>query len=239
VDTASETLFPLGFSGGVELLIDHHSTNTGFAACGIVEGHRAACGELMLDLLREMGAKIDRDIADALYIGISTDTGCFRYSNTTADTMRAAAALMEYGADTVSINRTMFEIKSQARFRLEAFLTAGMQLYAGGRIGICVLPEEEKRRMGVTEDDADAISGFARNMEGVEIGALLRDLPDGQCKISLRTDNRIYNAAEICQVLGGGGHSAAAGASVAGTLEDCRRALLGAIAQVTGLQVEA
>ena len=147
--------------------------------------------------------------------------------------------LKDCGADTVGLNRTLFEIKSRARFRLEAYLTEGMRLYAGGKIGVCALPETDKLRMGVTEDDADAITGFARDLEGVEIGVMLRDLPDNQCKISLRTDNRLHDASAICRRLGGGGHSAAAGATVSGTLEDGRRAILGAIAQETGLQVDA
>ena len=239
VDIASEGLFPNGFAGEVAMLIDHHGSNSGFAAEGLVLAEQAACGEILLDVLEAMGAEFDADMADALYIAISTDTGCFRYSNTTANTLRAAAKLMEYGADTVSLNRMLFEVKSKARFELEAYLTAGMQLYAGGLIGVCTLPLAEMQRMGVTEDDADSIAGFARNLEGVRIGALIRDLPDGKSKISLRTDDRIYSASEICAVLGGGGHTAAAGASIDGTMEDCRRELLRAIAQVTGLQVEA
>ena len=239
VDMASDGLYPMGFDGAVELCIDHHGSNNGFAAMGYVEGARAACGEIIYDLLLELGIEVDSDMADALYIAITTDTGCFRYSNTTADTLRTAAALVDCGADTVSLNRVLFEIKTRARFRLESFLTEGMQLYAGGKIGVCTLPEAEKLRLGVTEDDADSISGFARALEGVEIGVMLRDLSDSQCKISLRTDNRLYDASAICKLLGGGGHSAAAGATVSGSLEDGKAAVLGAIAQVTGLQVDA
>ena len=239
VDIAAEGLFPMGFSGAVELCIDHHGSNSGYAARGHVEGDRAACGEIIYDVLRAMDVTVDKAMADALYIAITTDTGCFRYSNTTAATLRTAADLKDCGADTVGLNRTLFEIKSRARFCLEAYLTEGMRLYAGGKIGVCTLPEAEKLRMGVTEDDADAIAGFARDLEGVEIGVMLRDLPDSQCKISLRTDDRLYDASAICRRLGGGGHSAAAGATVPGTLEDGRRAILGAIAQETGLQVDA
>lgn len=237
VDTASDGLLPLGFSGDVVLLVDHHGSNNRFAPMGHVDGARASCGEIVLDLLHEMGVQIDSDMADALYIAISTDTGCFRYSNTTAETLRAAAVLMECGADTVSLNRLLFETKSHARYCLEAYLTAGMQVFADGKVAVCTLPQQEMQRIGATEDDADSISGFARNLEGVLIGALLRDLPDGQCKVSLRTDDRLYSASEICRVMGGGGHAAAAGATIDGSLEDCRNAVLAAIAQVTGLQV--
>lgn len=239
VDTASDSLFPLGFSGTVDLSIDHHGSNTGYAVRSHVEGERAACGEILFDLLRELGTEISREMADALYIAIATDTGCFRYSNTTAGTLRTAAALVDCGADTTALNRVLFEVKSWARLQLEAFLTENMRLYAGGRIGVCILPEKEKTRLGATEDDADAIAGFARKLEGVDIGVMLRDLPGNQCKISLRTDDRQYNASGICALLGGGGHSAAAGATVPGSLEDGRKAILGAISRATGLQVDA
>lgn len=237
VDIASEGLYPLGFSGPVDLCLDHHGSNSGFAARGHVEGDRAACGELVLELLHALGVPVDKAMADALYIAVSTDTGCFRYSNTTAATLRAAAELMDCGADTASLNRLLFEVKTRARFALEAYLTEDLQLYADGAIGVCTLPEAEKLRLGVTEDDADAIAGFARNLEGVAIGVMLRDLPGNQCKISLRTDDRRYDASAICAQLGGGGHRAAAGATVPGSLEDGRAAILGAIAAATDLQV--
>ena len=145
---------------------------------------------------------------------------------------------MECGADTAAMNHRLFEVKTRARFALEAYLTETMRLYGGGKIGICQLPEAEKIRMGVTEDDADSIAGFARDLEGVEIAALLRDLPDAQCKISLRTDAQRWDASAICARLGGGGHRGAAGATVPGSIADGRRALLGAITAVTGLPIE-
>ncbi|MBQ1280723.1 MAG: DHH family phosphoesterase [Oscillospiraceae bacterium] len=239
VDIAAESLFPMGFSGSVALCIDHHGSNTQYAENLLLGADRAACGELIYELLLELGVNVDAAMADALYIAVTTDCGCFRYSNTTADTLRTAAALKECGADTVTLNRILFEVKTRARFRLEAFLTEGMELYAGGKVAVCTLPEAEKQRMGVTEDDADSIAGFARDLEGVEVGVMLRDLPGGQCKVSLRTDNRLHDACAICSVLGGGGHSAAAGATMTGTLADGKAAILRAIAQVTGLQVDA
>lgn len=235
VDIASESLFPKTYSGAVRLGIDHHGSNSGYAAEGFTDGSRGACGELIWELLGLLGVTVTPQIADALYFAITTDTGCFRYSNTTPETLRIAASLIECGADAVTLNRKLFEVKSRARFRLEAYLTQGLRTYGGGKIGICVLPEEKMREMGVNEDDADAIAGFARDLEGVEIGVLLRDLPGNQCKLSLRTDDRRCDASRVCMLLGGGGHSAAAGATVPGSIEDGRAAVLGAIAAVTGL----
>ncbi|MEA4965101.1 MAG: DHH family phosphoesterase [Oscillospiraceae bacterium] len=235
VDVASEGLFPLGFSGRVDLCIDHHASNTRYADGVLVEGGRAACGEILFELLLCLGTQPDKDIADALYIAISTDTGCFRYSNTTGGTLRTAASLMEWGADTVTLNRILFELKTRARLLLDAYLAEHLTVYAGGKIGICILPEQERLCLGASEDDADAIAGFARNLEGVEIGVMLRDLPGNQCKISMRTDCRRFDASKICQLLGGGGHSAAAGATVSGTLEEGRAIILRTIAGATGL----
>ncbi|MBQ3072766.1 MAG: DHH family phosphoesterase [Oscillospiraceae bacterium] len=239
VDIAAESLFPMNFEGTVDLCIDHHGSNTEYADRLLLGADRAACGEIIYELLIAMGVPVDPKMADALYIAITTDCGCFRYSNTTSATLRTAAALIDCGADTFTLNRVLFEIKTQARFRLEAYLTEGLELYAGGKVGVCTLPEAEKLRMGVTEDDADSIAGFARNLEGVEIGVMLRDLEGGKCKISVRTDNRLHDACEICRVLGGGGHNGAAGATVTGTLANGKAAILHAIEQVTGLQVKA
>ena len=238
VDVAAESMLPVNFSGAVALCIDHHGSNTGYAEAGFVDSSAAACGEILYTLFLQMGAAVSRTTAEALYLAISTDTGCFRYANTTPRTLRTAAALMECGADTAAMNHRLFEVKTRARFALEAYLTETMRLYGGGKIGICQLPEAEKIRMGVTEDDADSIAGFARDLEGVEIAALLRDLPDAQCKISLRTETQRWDASAICARLGGGGHRGAAGATVPGSIADGRSALLGAIAAVTGLPIE-
>ena len=238
VDIAAEGLFPFGYDGPVQLCIDHHGSNSGFAVCGLVEAQRAACGEILFALLRALQAPIDPVTASALYIAIATDCGCFRYSNTTPDTLRAAAELMELGADTQSINREFFEVKTRARLALESYLADGLRLFGGGKIGICRLPEQEKLRLGVTEDDADSIAGFARNLEGVQIGVMLRDLSPTSCKISLRTDDRYFDASAICRLLGGGGHSAAAGATVPGTLQSGQAAILQAIHTATGLPIQ-
>lgn len=237
VDIAAASLLPQGFSGEVALCIDHHGSNSGYAAQGYVDAKSAACGEILYELFRIMGADIDRAVAEALYLAISTDTGCFRYSNTTPHTLRTAAALMECGADTAEMNHRLFEVKSRARFALEAYLTETMRIYDGGKVAICQLPAAEKARMGVTEDDADSIAGFARDLDGVEIAAMLRDLPEGGCKISLRTNAQRCNASDICAKLGGGGHCAAAGATVPGDIPAGRAALLAAIADYLGRPV--
>ncbi len=230
VDVASENMLQKGLPEPcpVRFAIDHHGTNSGYCANTLVRADRAACGEIIYELLLALGVTITVEIAEALYVAVSTDTGCFRYSNVTAHTFSVAAALLQTGLDPYPIHQKLFEIKRFERLRLEAYLTQTVQFYAGGHIGICAIPLQIRQALQLTEDDVDDISGFARRIEGVELAALLRELPEGTVKISVRSGKR-YDAGAICAKLGGGGHFGAAGASVCGTPEAAEKALLRAI----------
>ncbi len=212
----------------VELVIDHHGRNSAYAAQGLVDPQAAACGEIILHVLQAMGVSLTKRIAEALYVAISTDTGCFRYSNTTAETLRAAAACKDAGADTFSINRVMFLTHRLARLKLDAYLTQTTEFYAGGIVAVSAIPAELIDSLGLTEDDIDDISGFGRDIEGVEIGVMIRQEPEGG-KLSVRT-SPAYNAAEYCAQLGGGGHAAAAGATVPGGIAEAKAAILRVLA---------
>ena len=228
VDVAGPHLFPYGMENAkVDLAIDHHGTNSGFAARTYADETHAACGEILISLCPLLGARLDRSMGEALYVAISTDTGCFRYSNVTANTLRTAAELLEAGVDAYAVNRKMFELKRFARLKLEAYLTETMRFYADGRIGVCLIPADIRRRLGLTEDDVDDISGFARMIEGVELAAMLRQMP-GATKLSLRS-GRLYDSGAICKRLGGGGHFSAAGASLHPDPAEAERQLLRAI----------
>lgn len=234
VDVAAENMLALNaehLAGRIDLTIDHHGSNTGYAAEGLVRGETAACGEIIYEVLLAAGIGPDKEMAEALYVAISTDTGCFKYSNVTEHTLRVAAALKQAGADTYPINKRLFETKRFARLKLEAYLTGTCAFYAGGKIGVCRIPAAVRDELALTEDDVDDISGFARDIEGVEIAAMLRDLDGGRTKVSLRT-SPAYDASAICARLGGGGHRAAAGATVTGTLDEAAEQLLQAIAAI-------
>lgn len=227
VDVATAGLFPLDFPADVRpaLAIDHHGTNTGFAELTCVDAGRAACGEIIWELLPFIGAAPDAKIAEAIYVAISTDTGCFRYSNTTAGTLDTAAACKRAGADTFFINRTVFDIKSRGRWALESYLIQNIEFYAGGKISVSAIPSELMEELQLTEDDIDDISGFGRNIEGVEIAVMLRNVENNTGKVSVRTSPN-YDAAAICARFGGGGHAAAAGGSVDGGIEAAKQTVL-------------
>ena len=236
VDIAALSLLPenaKAYAGCIDLAVDHHPSQEFFAAETCLEAESAACGEIIHAILLELGVTVTKRIAECLYVAISTDTGCFKFSNTTSNTHRTAAALIEAGADVYPINKLFFDTKSFSRLRMEAKLTETMEFYADGMVGVCVMPKRLLAEFSATEDDLDSISGFARSIEGVRIGVMIREVEDGLGKISLRTEAP-YDAAQICGLLGGGGHAAAAGATIEGTLEQAKRATLAAIAEVTG-----
>ena len=228
VDLATESLLPMGgedFAGKIQFCLDHHPSNTGYAGDTLLQTECAGCGELIWDVLEAMGVEITKDMAEAIYIAISTDSGCFRFANTTARTFRTAAKCVEKGANIAPINRELFEIKTKGRLRLEARLMNAMEFYADGKVAIACLPQQWVEELEVTEDDLDSISGFPRAIDGVCVGVMVRDSEPGRAKMSVRTAAG-YNASAYCSKLGGGGHAAAAGCSIPGTLEDGKNAIL-------------
>ena len=152
----------------------------------MVEAVRSSCVESMLELLELLGVTLTGKLANSLYLAITTDTGCFKYSNTSAHTREEAAKLIHAGADTYPINKAFFDTKSFARLRLEAELTHSIELYAGGIVGLCTLPKSLSQELGISEADVDSTSGFARSIEGVAFGILIRAVDDGGGPISLR-----------------------------------------------------
>ena len=231
VDVATEGILAyntVDYVNQIRLKLDHHARSSDFAELGCVDAGAAACAEIVLALLQQMRAPIEKRTAEALYVGLSTDTGCFRFSNVTSNTLRAAAACIDANADTFAINRVMFLTKRLPRLQLEAHLTQTTEFYADGKVAVSAIPDALKVELGLTEDDIDDISGFGREIAGVEIAVMLRQ-EGTRGKISVRTSPD-YNASELCARLGGGGHKAAAGASVDGGIEAAKSAILDAIA---------
>ena len=171
-------------------------------------------------------------IATALYCAVSTDTGCFVYNNTTANTHRVAAALIEAGCDVQGVNKRHFRTKSQARIALESAILSAVEYHDSGRIAVVTVPQALLRSVGAGADDAEEIASMAGVIEGVDCALTIRELAGGESKISLRTGARI-NATEACRLLGGGGHAQAAGATLNCSLEEAKRRALEAIAQVS------
>jgi len=234
VDTASESLFPPNaeeYKGKVHLSIDHHPSNTGYAAHTWVEPEYAACGELIYELAEELGVRNSK-IGRLLYLAIATDTGSFLYSNTSPRTHRAAAALMEWGADVYPINKLHFRTKSLKRLKLESALVRDMELYQNDTIAVAAISLDLLNEVGATSEDLDDIGAFIGQLEGVLHSITVRERESGECKMSLRTNEKLLDAGAVCALLGGGGHAAAAGCTVRGTVREAIDAMLAAVEQV-------
>lgn len=213
------------YADKVQLCLDHHETNTDFAEKTCVDAHACAAAELIEKLLKCMGIFIGKDIANALYTGICTDSGCFRYSNVTAETHRIAAELIEYGADHANINRLMFETKSRGRMDLERRVIESMQFYADGKIVVAYVTEDMLTQSGVERDDTDGLASLPKLIEGVKAAITINERTGEKLKISLRTSDGV-SASAICERMGGGGHRAAAGCTFDGTLQDATQRLV-------------
>ena len=231
VDVAADSMLPKAYNelkNCIDLRIDHHGSGREYTPNEHVDSESAACAEIIWELLLDMGVDPDEKMAEAVYVGVSTDTGCFRFANTTAHTFDVSADCTAAGADIFEWNRKLFDTNSLAKLRLQAWVVDHFQLLCDGKIAICALPKSVEEEIGVSEDDMNNISGFLRSIEGVCIAALLRDVDVENTKVSVRSVPG-YNAAYICEQFGGGGHPGAAGASLHMPLDQAVEAVIKAM----------
>lgn len=231
VDVATLNLLPDNaqpYRDRIDLAIDHHPSHEFFAKETCLEADKAACGEIIWRISSELGV-LNPDIATPLYVAVSTDCGCFVYANTTPHTHRAAAALMEQGIPYQALNKKHFRTKSIRRLKLESLILQNMHLYHNGTVAVAPISLDMMAQAGATSDDTDDLAAFLGQMEGVLHTATIREHKGGECRISVRTDANKLNATRVCARLGGGGHKAASGCTVKGTVAEAEAAILAAI----------
>lgn len=214
----------------IDLCIDHHGSNVEYARCLLLDAGCAATAQLIADVIRLLGVPIDQAIAECIYTGLATDTGCFKYANTTAATHRLAAEMMDAGCRAEMINRVMFDVKSRARVELERQALDSMRFYYHGRLAVMTITNEMIEESGAKENDMEGLPPIPRQIEGVWVGATLRQRADGNYKVSLRTGNHA-DAAAICALLGGGGHVRAAGCTLEAPADAAIACILEAVRQ--------
>ncbi|MBS6628141.1 MAG: bifunctional oligoribonuclease/PAP phosphatase NrnA [Clostridiales bacterium] len=221
VDIATESL--LGglqpqYAGKVDLCVDHHGSNTFYAMQSYVDPGSASCCEIIFALIGLLGVPVDTYIADCIYTGVSTDTGCFRFGNTTSNCFSVAAELIKKGAHNVMINRKMFETKTKTYAHLERLALEGMRFYYAGRLAIITVTQQMYAKTGSSEQETEALTPLTRQVEGTEIGITLREKKDGTCKASIRTYESV-DASKLAACFGGGGHKEAAACNIAADVE--------------------
>ena len=179
-------------------------------------------------MIKALCGTVSREEAALLYIAVSTDTGCFQYSNTNAATLRAAAELIDLGADNSALNIRFFRSQSRARMALEGRMLSGMQFFRGGKISVVTVTLQMLADCGAVENDCEDLAGLAGKAEGSLVSMTIRETKPGESKISLRSRPGV-NVSEICAVYGGGGHAMAAGCTLRAGPEEALRLMLRAI----------
>lgn len=196
----------------VLLAIDHHASHTEFAENLCIEPQAAACAQTVYKVIRAMGAELDKDIAACLYTGIATDSGCFKFSSVSPETHRIAAELLEYDFGFAALNYLLFDLKTKERINLEETIYRNMKYYLDGKCAVVVL--DKTLLDSVDIEDANGISSIPRQIEGVEVGVVLKE-KENCWKASLRSNSSV-DVQKICTEFGGGGHEKAAGCSFEG-----------------------
>ena len=215
---------PLFRAAKATLNIDHHGTNDRYADENFVQ-KAGATGELIFNVLASLKVTLNKNIASCLYAAITTDTGNFSYSNTTPDTLRIAAELLDVGIDLPYLNQKLFRTVPFHKLRLHALAVTKAQLYEYGRIGISMLTLEEISSCGASAEDTEGIIDNIRDIDTVEVAALLRESDDGQVRVSLRGKS-CADVSKIATKFGGGGHKLAAGCTMKPPLEDAAAQIL-------------
>lgn len=218
------------FGDVVDLNIDHHISNVRYAKNLYLDSDASATAECIFEILNVMKVNINDITAKALFTGIVTDTGCFKYSSVTAKTHIIAAQLYEYNIDAPEINRLMFDTKSRKLLELERMVLDASEFHFDGKCIILPVTAEMQEKTGCSGTELEGIAVISRSIEGVVAGITLKQTDDNEFKVSLRTYPPL-DASEVCKKLGGGGHKAAAGASVTGTLEEVKQKVLQAVGE--------
>ena len=235
VDTAALDLFPENaenYKDSVTLCIDHHGSNSLYADLICLDSDRASCGEIVFEILMALSGSISSVTAESLYVALSTDTGCFSFGNTTANTLYVASLLIEAGAPNKELNKQLFRIKTHGRISIESKLTSSIEYCFDDRVAIAFITREMIETAGADEDDMDDIAAIPGSVEGVYVGITIRELSSPEdCKISVRTRSP-YDAQNICAKFGGGGHKLAAGCMIAKTIDKAKTALIEVLEEI-------
>lgn len=197
--------------------VDHHISNQGYAKTNHVVDCSANC-QNVYDIIKEMGAQIDRETADLLMLGLVTDTGFFRHKNTTSDTLDVASELLKYGADLNFIGYKTFREQSKARAKLFGVVMSKIRYFLDDRFAVATITQKDIELSGAKADETEGFIDFVMGIDTVEVGACLMEIGKDKYKISFRSKETDVNA--VASTFGGGGHVLASGCQIAGEYEE-------------------
>ena len=219
---------------GETIAIDHHVTHKSFANTTIVVADAPATGEVIFNLVKEMGVELCYDIAYNLYMAIVCDTGNFKFSSTTAKTHFAAAELIDAGIDFADMTKQLFDTKTMEYLDMYKMGIERLELHHKNTIAVLCFSDADFAEAGISESDADAIVNLPNSISGVEVGVYIRSRGDG-FKVSLRSNGKV-NVAEIATGFGGGGHQCASGFSLNLPMEEVKKVVVEKLSAVINVK---
>ncbi len=221
-------------ASAADIVIDHHASNKGYGALCLVRPEAASCTEVLYDIITELGV-FSPAIALSLYVGLATDSGCFKYENTTAHTHLVAAKVMQEGGLSVGeINRKLFIEMTPAEFAIRAMAQENITSFADGKVQIMFLTREMMQKAGAGDSEMESLPSLPMQIAGTVVSACVKENADEKYKVSMRSDGSV-DVSALCALFGGGGHKAAAGCTLSGTpeavLQQLKDAMLSAVVE--------
>ncbi len=205
--------------------IDHHKSNDYFGDINIVDSKASSAGELVFKLLKNMNTDIDKEIATCLYVSISTDTGSFKYDNTSSFTHNVAAELLEKDINKNEITTQIYQNRSLSKTKLFIKSINSMEMYLNNKIGVVIVTQDMLKSCDADIKDVDGIVEFVRDISSVEVACILKELDSNEIKVGLRSKTDI-DVAEICEKFRGGGHAKASGCTIFGNVNNAKKQLI-------------
>jgi phosphoesterase RecJ-like protein len=212
--------------------IDHHPSNPRYGDLVYIDPNAPATGQILFELMMSQGFPIDAEIAENLYVAISTDTGSFQYPHTTARTFEIAAELVRAGVDVGRVSQLLYENYPRRRIELLRELLGTMRFEGNGRVASFSLSLNTAAKLGVMPEDNEGLIDHIRAIRGVIVAIFFEELADGKVRVSMRSKSEKVDVCAICQKFGGGGHTLAAGARVRGTLSEVEQRVMEAVCDV-------
>ncbi len=210
-----------------DAVIDHHPTNPGYGKLNYVDATAAATGEIMVELA-ELLTPLTSFAAQAFYTAIATDTGCFKYGNTTARSHWAAAKLIEAGFDLQACNKWLFQTKRKAEFELNRMAMETIRFFDRARLAAMLISLDMQEKSGAGSDELEEISSLPIQLEGVKAAATFKEVRPDVYKVSVRTTGAVHGG-EVCGLFGGGGHCQAAGCTLEGRYAEVETKMMAAL----------
>lgn len=211
--------------------IDHHISNTNFGHINIVDSNAAATGELVYNLIKKMNIPMDKDIASCIYTAISSDTGSFMYDNTSAQTHRIIAELIDIGIDKSNININLYQNKSLERTMLFIKSLETLRLYFNNNVALIKVTQDMLNKANAKMEDTEGIVSFIREIAPVEVGIILKEFKENEIKVSMRS-KRFIDVSAICASFNGGGHIRAAGCIINSPMDIAEKLILDELKKV-------